>query len=422
MTIPFIKPSLNLDFINARRLDSRITFTRASSGTYFNEFGVLVTAPANVPRFDYDPTTGESLGLLIEEQRTNLLTYSEQFVGNWSPSPAGCVSIIADQEVAPDGTTTMAKVVTDDTLTNGHIAFRTFTGAPNTTYNFSMFFKKAELPLARLWFGNTGFASTNHGAAFDLDAGSIAFVSATAIATMQYVGNDIYRCSVTATSDSDGGNYVCAFGPAPAGTLLLGNYTSPGIGLGVYAWGAQIETGAFPTSYIKTEASQVTRAADNAVMTGTNFSNWFNPTEGTLFTWANCNEVYAGTDRFPPILEISDGTNNEVIRIIERRLTGNNNDLIFAVRDGNVAQASFQLNTADTNVGQFYKIAAAYKLNDFAGSFDGNAAVTDLSGTIPTVTQARIGSGWTGILNGHIKHLAYYPRRLSDIQLQALTG
>ena len=70
---PKIRPSLNLDFTNSRELDPRITFSRASSGGYFDANGIYRQAAPNEARFDHDPVTGECKGLLIEESRTNLL-------------------------------------------------------------------------------------------------------------------------------------------------------------------------------------------------------------------------------------------------------------------------------------------------------------------------------------------------------------
>jgi len=76
-------PSLNLQFAGSTTLDPSITFTRASSGSYYNSGGYLQMAGTNVPRLDYNPSTLQPQGLLIEEARTNLLLRSEEF--NTSP-------------------------------------------------------------------------------------------------------------------------------------------------------------------------------------------------------------------------------------------------------------------------------------------------------------------------------------------------
>jgi len=81
--------SLNLDFTASNTLDSRITFTRATTATYFNSSGVLSTAASGEARFDYNPTTLAARGLLIEEQRTNSELYSEDFANaHWQKKPS----------------------------------------------------------------------------------------------------------------------------------------------------------------------------------------------------------------------------------------------------------------------------------------------------------------------------------------------
>lgn len=76
LDVPVVLPTLNLDFANSQSLDKRITFSRGSIGTFVNKNGLIETASANIPRFDYDPISGECRGLLIEEQRTNIIQNS----------------------------------------------------------------------------------------------------------------------------------------------------------------------------------------------------------------------------------------------------------------------------------------------------------------------------------------------------------
>lgn len=104
--LPDLRPSLLLDFANSGRVDPRITFSRVSTATYFDNKGVLRTAPAGVPRIDYDPATGECRGLLVEEQRTNFLRYSEEFDNAyWIKARS---SITTNAVTAPDGTLSAA--------------------------------------------------------------------------------------------------------------------------------------------------------------------------------------------------------------------------------------------------------------------------------------------------------------------------
>ena len=107
--------SLDLNFSQYKALTDSvsgtnlITFSRASTGTYVDSDGLIKTAVADAPRFDHDPVTGESLGLLIEEERTNLFTYSEEFDdATWLKSNA---TVTANDAVAPDGTSTADKLI-----------------------------------------------------------------------------------------------------------------------------------------------------------------------------------------------------------------------------------------------------------------------------------------------------------------------
>ena len=172
---------------------------------------------------------------------------------------------------------------------------------------------------------------------------------------------------------------------------------------------------AFASSYIKTEGRQVTRAADAASMTGTNFSSWYNNAEGTLYSEAS-RPFAVPSGQFPRVMYISDGTDNN-------RIANNyqiSNAAAFIVSVANVTQASLNPSTTDN----LRKLAGAYTVNDFATSVNGGTVATDTSGTIPVVNQATFGSSPTGgaVLNGHIRKLSYYPVRCTDAQLQALTS
>jgi hypothetical protein len=101
-----IHPVLNLDFINSKELDSRVTFYRDSLGTYFDEKGVMKIAVDNEPRFNHDMTTGQSKGLLIEDPRTQLITNGTLIGGSGWSNGAGSNSQYVDMynALAPDGT------------------------------------------------------------------------------------------------------------------------------------------------------------------------------------------------------------------------------------------------------------------------------------------------------------------------------
>lgn len=250
--LPDLRPSLLLDFANSGGVDPRIKFSRASTATYFGSDGVLRTAPAGVPRIDYDPVTGECRGLLVEEQRTNLLTYSEQFDNAaWVKTAS---SITAKAITAPDGALTADKLIAD-TSTGTHLIRQTFNFVSGTAYTFSTYAKARELRSVRLLVTSTAFTE-NKAAAFDLVTGTLQTSAGTFTHTIANVGNGWYRVSITATATATVSSVV---------EISLNNGTSSsftGNGIdGIYIWGAQLEEGSFPTSYIPSSETFTGRAS-----------------------------------------------------------------------------------------------------------------------------------------------------------------
>ena len=171
---------------------------------------------------------------------------------------------------------------------------------------------------------------------------------------------------------------------------------------------------AFASSYIKTEGSQVTRAADAASMTGANFSSWYNAGQGTLYSEASTYD--ASTIR--SAMSISDGTST--YRILTAHGTGARG---FVANNG--TQMSQSISSVAFTNNTFSKVSMAYADNNGNAAANGTLGTLDTAMTIPVVTQLQIGTQ-TGsaaqTLNGNIKKLAYYPIRVTDTQLQALTS
>lgn len=381
-----------------------------TSGVYI--WGAQLTESAAAVPFFYYPYT--PLGLLIEEARTNLIFPSDANTG-WTASPGSSVVATANAAISPDGTTNATKLATNDTATSGHLWFKTYTGAINTTYCGSVYLKAEEYTRAEVSFGNTGFASTTTGALFDLAAGTVVITGGGSTATITPVGNGWYRCSVTATSDADGGAYVFTISPKPASVTTIGaSYTSASTGLGVYVYGVQVEAGGFATSFVPTVSASATRSADVATMVGNNFSNWYNQTNGTIA--AKYDNV--STVSFPAVYGINDGTAATRINTICSTTTAN--------RLSVVSIGSTQAEFAFSNyvVGTTATSAIALAENNFAGSVDGATVQTDIMGTMPVVTQLQLGTQVGGLnsMSGHIKAISYYNARLPDAQLQVITA
>ena len=417
-------PLLNLDFANAGVLDPRITFTRASTATYFDYAGVLRTAQNNIARFDYNPSTLAAQGLLIEEQRTNSMLRSEEFSdASWTK---GGATVTANSTTAPSGTTT-ADTLVEDTSTGQHRVYRTTSGTTNTNPYTISFFAKASTR-TRVYVGlaeGTSFVRQGN-AVFDLSAGTV--VSATAgsggatggSATIQNVGNGWYRCAYTLTLGGTDTSIFNDINLVSTGTTI--SYTGNGTS-GLFIWGAQLEAGAFATSYIPTTTTALTRNADVASMTGTNFSSWFNAVEGTLLVRCSLPAnppVSPAAGSFPRISSINDNLDDNNIEMF---LDGSSPFYVRSrVRSGAVNQAIGN-GTTGLSLNTQFSSAIAYKINDFAASDRGLLSWTDTSGTIPTVNKLGIGNQKSDLyLNGYIQRISYYPVRLANAQLQALTG
>jgi hypothetical protein len=375
-------------------------YTVTTTQPITNYIPVLLTAAANTARFDYNPTTSVALGLLIEEARTNLVVRSEEF-DNAIWVKINNMTVSANVTIAPDGTLSADKLIPDAVNTVTHYIYQVYT--VTGLYTWSVYAKAAEYSC--LFVTNV----PNGRIYFDLTNGTVSeLTTGWASASATPVGNGWYRCSVTSNVSQNGGNwYVGAF---PSYATRAVSYAGNNFN-GIYAWGAQLEAGTFATSYIATVATTQTRQADSAVMTGTNFSIWYNSGEGALYQNFTALGVSA-TDRVS--LRISDTTGPFVNDITFRNFSGTE---VFAVHVGGLpAQASLAGPFAVT-AGSVNRVAAVYKTNDFAFSMNNATATTDSSGSIPTVSQLSFPSSGCN----YIRKIAYYPVRLTNTQLQTLT-
>ena len=405
--LPAIFPTLNLDFANAQSITSKTTYTRASTATYYDANGTLQTAAVDAPRFDHDPVTGERLGILLEEQRTNLVTYSEQFDNvDWAK---GSSTVTANAVTAPDGTTTADKLV--EVSSTGEHLLRISCSFGAGEYTASIYVKAAErsgILLRPVHIGaNEGATSET---TVDLIAGTVSTPAGGGTSsTITDVGGGWYRVSLTlaVTGTLTTTQFGVQLADGGGNSIYTGDGTS-----GIYIWGAQLEVGSFPTSYIKTEASQVTRSADDLSITGTNFSDFYNQTEGTFVMDLD----YSGGSPAPPVL-FSAGTSFSDTFYISQPSA----NLGLTLIEGGVSQYSGAGIAAPSDQ---FKLAIALKQDDMAFVIDGGTVSTDTSGTIPTVTNLTLArASWTAgnYACTHIKSLTYYPRRLTNAQLQSLT-
>jgi len=328
---PYLKgplPALSLDFINASALDSRVTFTRSTTATYTNSSGVLTSSAINSPRFDYDPTTLQSLGLFREEARTNILLNS-----------------------LLDGTNLSTQIVTT-------------TATPYT-----------------LSFYGTGTI----------------VLSGTNISTQ--VGTGAYPS-----------RKVFTFTPT-AGALTL---TVTGT-----VQYAQLEAGAFVTSFIPTAGSQVTRAQDIAKITGTNLTSWYNASQGTLYEEITLNS----TASFPSMPNFYDSSVPNT----------NNIDIWYGSGD-NLASAGVRASGTSYPASNIYVAFTPPATGKFGFSFVSGQGYFSVNGSSPTSisplvvptidTFALFGGDNNYFYAGgstYLKKISYYSTALTSAQLQTLT-
>lgn len=403
-------PSLALNFLSGA-LDPRITFTRASTATFVGSNGLIQTAAINAPRFDYTPVTLAAKGLLIEEQRTNLLTYSEDLrdttdAGATRPWIYDSVSIAINTTTSPDGATTADTVI--EAATNSvHRIYQQISVTSGTAVTMS-FYAKAKERTQVVGIGGAAAYGTLVTVLYDLSAVTATVQSGTATATITDVGNGWRRCTWTATpSTTTTGNHFI-------GLALSGNDTYLGNGTsGAYVWGAQIETGAFVTSYIPTVALTVIRSADVATMTGTNFSDWYNQNAGTML----CDVILEGQTAGGAVSDVwavnaSATPSTNFIRLREGTVISGADAEMFT---GGVLQVDTNSFALTANVAA--KSAFAWATN--SGMLAANGALIgaeDTSVTLPTVNQMVLTGG-----NKWLRQIAFYSSRLPHAQLQALT-
>ncbi len=365
-------------------------------GEYIPTTSVINSAP----RFDHNPTTGESLGLLVEEQRTNLLLQSENFGTTWSAN--GLLAFGSGSTLnaigAPDGATT-ADLITENTATAQHNVNQTIATIGQKT--FSVFAKQG--PGSRLLrlidFNATDGAQGE--TYFNLSTGIIA----SGTGTIRAFPNGWYRCSITTTTTVTSTYFI---------SISSGNgvffYTGDGTS-GIYIWGAQLEAGAFPTSYIPTTTATVTRSADVASITGANFSSWYRQDEGTVF--ADVARSPAVTGRYPNVALFSDGTSSSRIQVYGLDYGDRYTHDITSAGSPQVAFSQSQLFTPNT----FNKLAVAYKTNDTAFVAGASLVLADSLVTLPAVNQLSV----SGADSRTIRRLTYWPTRLLNATLQAVT-
>lgn len=401
-------PSLDIGMVGANVLDRRVTFTRASTATYWDSLGVLQTAGPNEPRFDYDPVTGESLGLLVEGKATNLVLHSQNFGSSYWSKTRIEVSSSMERGIFPDST---AWAISSDSSNGPHEIFGDVTGVIGRSYAISVIAKQGSFPRIRVAGRTSGNWSVSPQGVFDLSSGTAISSSGEKPASMKHLGRGYYLCTVYGTC-INGTNIGMITGPVPAG-VSSNNFDGSVYSGDVYVCAAQMEEGLQPTSYIKTEASQVTRASDTPNIFSLQESDWFNQREGTIFV----EYVYGTITNNACPIGLHDGTGNNRITLAATEVTDR---FIVSVGGVSVFNQGF-LNYAP---GQLMKRALAYDASGIKSVGNGGTVSSGPGAPVPLVTTFSIGyAGYFGNsqIEGHIKRVAFFSRAFHDAKLVELT-
>jgi hypothetical protein len=356
------------------------------------------------PRFDHDPTTLAPRGLLIEAAATNLLCWSESFATsggttNWTyngnsgatvteTNPAGGSSSFQFRENSGSGplSQTVTTVSTSPYTCSFWVRASVFNSVTTTQIQVGIF--------------TTAFQTVSIS-----KISGPGSVSGTGLCTVSGLSlTEWTKVQVTTTGN---------IGATSASVMLYAQTASFELDRSVLVWGAMLETGSGASSYISTGASQATRNADSCVMTGTNFSSWYNQSEGTWLCRAQKNVAANGH-------ALNANTSNNAPRLMVT-YTPTQWNLQIETPSGTFP-ANYSIGTASLGVSQ--RIAAAFKQDDFAACLNGGTIFADTSGAMTTgLNTLQIGAAEGGYqyFNGTIALLKFWPTRLPNAQLQSLT-
>ncbi len=330
--------------------------------------------------------------ILVEPAATNLVVNSEDFSQDVTLS--NCT--VQSGFTAPDASTNAYKLIEDNT--NSLKLFRannnTNTTA-STSHSSSIFVKAGERTKVRIY----AYHLTNQFFAVDYD-----LISNSALGTVtsntQVDGHSIEDCGngwkrITVTGQK-ASTYSWDVGVSPLDDSGNVTYTGDGTS-GVYIWGAQLEQGAVATSYIPTSGSTVTRAADNLDITGSDFTNFYNTSEGTFYVEFTPKDITVGEQYL-----LRGGDSN-------RRIIYSNGNL-SNIRSYDGANILTMSNNVESNA--LHRIAVSFDSTTMKGSFNGETEVTAThNGNLLTSSLLQIGSNYIG----HIKRLIYWPHHSDNL-------
>lgn len=385
-------------------LPEGVSFSRASTATDYSS-ETLISYVLNAPR------SSTQKGLLLEGARTNLTLQSATInTAPWSSS--GSVTL-NNTVTAPDGTLAYS-INTSAVGAAGR--FQSVTVVANTTYTLSGYVKEVSGgQTVEVGSDSTAFVGAGK-ASIVMNPSTGAFVSQNAgvqAYSITNTGNGWWRWEIRCTTGAAQTvmSFIC--------------YCTGSVAREVAFWGNQAESGAFASNYIPTTAASVTRAVDVANISIL-ASMGFNNSEGTIIVEFNLEGLNTATTVGARIFQFHGGTANNRFGLVSLSGGTDNGDIAVAMTTGGVAQwgASGTKIVTSPSAGTTYKAAFAYKANDLAACVNGGAITSQATATIPTVTGLGIGNNGYDTAApyfGWVRRLTYYPQRLPNTQLQALT-
>jgi hypothetical protein len=378
-------------------------FTRSGSATRINSQGLIESVANGVSRLNYPMIDGVVKGCphhILEPQRTQLLQYSEDFSQSYWGKTAS--TITSNATISPDGSLNADKLV--EGTTTGEKFTQTITSVSNTTiYTASVFVKFA----GREWIRLTDAQSSNR-IHFNTKTGVFGSATGTVISyESTLLGDGWYKLSLTTTSVATAYAMRIVLAENDNDVSYTGDGTS-----GVYIYGAQLEQGSYPTSYIPTNGSTVTRSAETA--TGSGDASTFNSEQGVLMA-----EISAfSDDSTNRQMTLSDG--NDDNRLVLKY--DNQSNIIQSFNRIGGVESAF-LSASITDITLFSKCLVKYKVNDYQLWINGFKLDTDISAAVwssSTLNDLKINAGGGADFYGNIKQLQYFDT--ADIDLEQLTS
>ena len=415
------QPTLNLDFTKGV-LDPRITFTRASGATYVGQDGFIKYANPNQPRFDYDPAnTGTALGLLMEDQRTNMYRWATTITtATWTPGAFFNVPLKENALQSPDGAYNAPILFNtpnvSSLITPSRDAFNT-----NTYYTKSIYVKYL-YGWNHIYFQSILSDGTTSVIDFDIQNGivqSAGYGSSTGTSSITSVGNGWYRCVSTFLTLTTGTTIGDVF--------YIAGYGSSNLPSAMGVWGAQCEASAFATSIIPTTSAAATRAAESATIAGSSFNNFINQVQGTLYFEGSLfqKRLLSGTG-FPRMLSLigNDQQNYEISIYTREGISDPTYGWFFAAAINNATGFDRVAGVTQTvlNTG---KAVFRYNLTNPQMYANGVSIVNPSPPSILPTTVAMSIMGQVRYQNmpfGRVRRVMYWNSGLTDAQLSYLSS